>query len=301
MYRSIGICMLLLFSMSCQQQFTEGRFIDWQGHRGARGVLPENSLEGFIYALDRDMTTLEMDVVISADSQVVISHEPYVSSEICLDTNGRTLSAERQKELNIYHMTYEEVALYDCGSKPHPRFSKQQKQRTYKPLLRDAIEATEAYAKSTQRPLPYYNIELKSKPEEIGLSQPSHDLFAQLVLAVIEEAGIADRAIIQSFDPAALNAAYTLNPRIGYSFLVEKTSPPWKNKLEALAFTPDVLSPDYRLVDQHLIEFAAEKDMLVIPWTVNDPKEARQLIKLGVDGLITDYPALKKQVEERRH
>lgn len=292
--RALAVLFVFLCFVGCNPQESNS-FIDWQGHRGARGVLPENSLEGFLYALDADMVTLEMDVVISGDSQVVVSHEPYMSAEICLDTNGAPLSEARQQQLNLYTMPYVEIARYDCGSKPHPRFPQQRKMLTYKPLLKDIIEACEVYAQQLNRAAPYYNIELKSSPEAVGISQPEHSAFAALVLAVIAETNVDTRTTVQSFDPLALNAAHALDSSLAYSFLYEQKPADMQALLAPLHFQPDVLSPAFSLVDQQLLDFVKAEGMQLIPWTVNDSATAAQLIKLGVDGLITDYPSLKQK------
>ncbi len=89
---------------------------DVQGHRGARGLRPENTIPGFLVAIDSGVTTIELDVVITKDKQVVVSHEPWMSAAICLDPSGSTLQAKEEKKFNIYQMTYDEVRQFDCGS-----------------------------------------------------------------------------------------------------------------------------------------------------------------------------------------
>jgi glycerophosphoryl diester phosphodiesterase len=295
--KRIPTLLLFLVTIACSNKQTSGRFVDWQGHRGARGVLPENSLEGFLYALDAGMVTLEMDVVISGDSQVVVSHEPYMNAEICLDTNNQALSAERVEQLNLFTMSYAEIARYDCGSKRHARFPEQRKQFAYKPLLKDILQACEAYAAQTGRMAPFYNIELKSAPEAVGVSQPEHAVFAALVLAVVDSAKVSRRTTIQSFDALALNAAHAQNEQLVYSFLFEEKPASLEELLSTLNFSPQVLSPDYHLVDPSMRAFATAHDMHIIPWTVNDSATAAQLLELGVDGLITDYPELRIKLE----
>src|SRR5690554_2395804 len=98
------------------------RPFDLQCHRGARGLVPENTIAGFLVALDLGVTTLEMDAVISADGEVVVSHEPWMSAEICSHPDGRAVVEEEAPSLNIFEMAYEEVRRYDCGSRGHLRF-----------------------------------------------------------------------------------------------------------------------------------------------------------------------------------
>ena len=100
---------------------------DVQGHRGARGLRPENTIPGFLVAIDSGVTTIELDVVITKDKQVVVSHEPWMSAAICLDPSGSPLQAKEEKKFNIYQMTYDEVKQFDCGSLGNTRFSAAEK------------------------------------------------------------------------------------------------------------------------------------------------------------------------------
>src|SRR5690349_18285871 len=111
---------LTILSMSASAQYIPK--FDVQGHRGARGLYPENTIPAFIAALDSGVTTIEMDVVITKDKQVVVSHEPWMSSAICLDSSGNEFSSKDEKKFNIYELTYDEVKLFDCGSKVNEKF-----------------------------------------------------------------------------------------------------------------------------------------------------------------------------------
>ncbi|RME94372.1 MAG: glycerophosphodiester phosphodiesterase, partial [Bacteroidetes bacterium] len=134
--------------------------IDWQGHRGARGLLPENTIPAFLLALEYpQIKTLEMDVVITQDQQVVVSHEPWMSALICSHSNGKPVSAEEAETLNIYQMTLAEVQSFDCGSRANPRFPTQQPQVGRKPSLAAVFAAADQRARTLERPLPHYNIE----------------------------------------------------------------------------------------------------------------------------------------------
>ena len=131
-----AIAPLLFFAIFAHAPF------DVQGHRGARGLLPENSIPGFKRALELGVTTLEMDVVIAADSTVVVSHEPWMSQVICRRPDGSPVEAA--DEFNLHRMTYEEIRLFDCGSRGHPLFPRQTKMPVTKPRLSDVIDAAEA-------------------------------------------------------------------------------------------------------------------------------------------------------------
>ena len=132
---------------------------DWQGHRGARGLYPENTIGAMREALSYPLiTTLEFDVVISKDGQVIVSHEPWMSEEICLDPKGEPV---KDKAVNLYKLTAKEIAEYDCGSKPHPRFPHQKKVKTHKPLLKDLLSDI-----NKTHPKIAFDIEIKSTVED---------------------------------------------------------------------------------------------------------------------------------------
>lgn len=262
---------------------------DYQGHRGCRGLFPENSLPGFMHALDLGVVTLEMDVVVTADGQVVVSHDPWFAHEICLLPDGREIAPEEERSYRIFDMPYEDVARYDCGSLGHPRFPEQRKMEAKKPLLTEVIAAAEKYAAESGRPLPFYNIETKSTPRGDSLFHPTPDVFAQAVVDVVRAEGIGKRTTIQSFDVRTLQYLEGKYPELRLALLVENNWGPEEN-LKQLGFTPHIYSPEYTLVDAKLVQYCKERKMQLIPWTVNDPEHMRILIELGVDGIISDYP-----------
>lgn len=262
---------------------------DLQGHRGCQGLMPENSLPGFRHALEIGVTTLELDVVISADSQVVVSHEPWLSPEFCADTAGRRVNSDSEVRYNLFEMFYAEIRQYDCGSLPHPRFPKQQKLPTYKPLLREVLDSTESHARRLERPLPFYNVEIKRRPEWDDVFHPEVGTFVDLVLAEVKASRAKERIIIQSFDPKTLRLVRKADSTIPLALLIENERTPAEN-LATLGFVPEIYSPYFRLVDEELIRYASQNDMKVIPWTVDDPADMQALIARGVDGIITNYP-----------
>ena len=268
---------------------------DLEGHRGARGLYPENSIPGFIHALDLGVTTLEMDVVISADGKVVVSHEPFMSPEICILDDDSISPEQAEKEYNIYRMDYSRIMEFDCGSKPHPRFPEQKKIAVSKPLLKDVIDSAEAHAGESGRMLPWYNIETKCTPDGDGVHHPPPGEFTDRLMEVIREAGISDRCIIQSFDIRTLQHLHKEDAPVLLSLLIYNNRTPEKN-IEELGFTPDIYSPYHPFVDENLVEFCHSRSMKVVPWTVNDLREMRKLMKLGVDGLISDYPDLYSEL-----
>lgn len=267
---------------------------DVQGHRGCRGLMPENTVPAFLKALDLGVTTLELDVVISKDRQVVVSHEPYFNAAFSIKPDGQPVDKKEQKNLNLYQMDYIDIKRYDVGSGGNPTYPEQQKIKTCKPLLSEVFEQAEAYRKAKNLPAFSYNIEIKSEASEYDQSQPQPAAFCDLVLAVIKRYVPTERIVIQSFDFAVLKHWHQQTesgryPQIRLAALVENLRSPEKN-LEELGFRPAIYSPYYRLLGQEKIARLHEQHIQVIPWTVNQIDDMKRLKAWGVDGLITDYP-----------
>src|SRR5688500_119603 len=129
-YRLIFVMLLMAIAYSGSSQYIPK--FDVQGHRGARGLKPENTIPGFLLAIDSGVTTIELDVVVTRDKQVVVSHEPWMSVSICLDPAGSPLQPKDEKKKNIYQMTYEQVRQFDCGSLGNKNFPEQEKMTVYK-------------------------------------------------------------------------------------------------------------------------------------------------------------------------
>ena len=282
---------------STSAEMTSSSGLDLQGHRGARGLLPENTLPSFERALELGVTTLEMDVVITKDKQVVLSHEPWFSSHICSLPSGDPVPLASEKEYKIYEMTYNEVKQFDCGIRGNAGFPKQEKMRVFKPLLKDVIAFAEAYQEKKGLPPVLYNIETKSRPDRDGIFHPGPEEFAGLLIEVLTSANIVDRATIQSFDTRTLVVAKNTNPDISLALLVgNHDTMDFAGHIENLGFDPAIYSPHYKLVDKKLIEDAHARNISVIPWTINTLNEMQEMVDLGVDGIITDYPDLGVQL-----
>ena len=300
--KSVNNLVLLIGSaliFSCADQVKEQKKIDLQGHRGCRGLMPENTIAGFVKALEIGVTTLEMDVVISKDKQVLLSHEPFLSPEICYDSLGQEIGENMEDSFNIYKMNYEDVAKCDCGSKVHERFPDQLKMKTFKPLLSDVIIAVEKYRKENSLPTVYYNIETKSMFGWDRNFHPNPKEFVDLLVSVIKNGNIENVATIQSFDPRTLMVAHKYYPDISLAFLIAE-SPEFEENLEVLGFVPDIYSPNFFLVNAELMEYATQNNMKVIPWTVNDKGSMIDLLDAGVDGLITDYPDIANDLFQQK-
>lgn len=266
---------------------------DKQGHRGCRGLLPENTIPAMKKALDLGVTTLEMDAVITKEGEVVLSHEPFFNHEISTRPDGSLVTEKEEKSLNIYQMTYNEVRQFDVGLRPHPRFPRQQKMAVAKPRLREVIDSVKQYCAEKGLRFPQWNIETKSQPFTDGLYHPAPAAFVDKLVAVIHEKGIAEATIIQSFDFRTLTYLHQQYPAIKTAMLIEDYDKrTLEQQLEALGFVPTIYSPHYSLVSKPLVDQCHEKGMKLIPWTVNDIEGITKLRALGVDGIITDYPNL---------
>ncbi|HZH99963.1 MAG TPA: glycerophosphodiester phosphodiesterase family protein [Flavisolibacter sp.] len=268
---------------------------DKQGHRGSRGLMPENTIPAMIKALELGVTTLEMDVVITADQQVVLSHEPFFNHEIATKPDGSSVEVAEEKRLNLYKMSYDEIRKFDVGMKPHPRFPRQQKLAVAKPLLTALVDSVEAYISSKRLPPVFYNIETKSHPLTDHLFHPAPDLFVDLLMEVIRKKNIQDRVIIQSFDIRTLQYVHQRHPSVQTALLIEDDDKrSFQEQLDRLGFIPSIYSPHYSLVTTDLLQACKQKAMRLIPWTVNDAYTIKTLRAMGVDGIISDYPDLFK-------
>lgn len=270
---------------------------DREGHRGCLGLMPENTIAAMKKAVDLNVTTLEMDAVMTKDGEVILSHEPFFNHEITTKPDGSFVKEEEEKSLNIYRMTYDEVKRYDVGLKPHPRFPQQEKMAAVKPLLRDVIDSIKLYCKEKNRPFPQWNIETKTQPQTDGVYHPAPAEFVEALMKVIKEKGIEKNVIIQSFDFRTLQYLYQHYPHMRTAMLVEDYDKRTLYELlAALGFAPTIFSPAQSLVTKELVEACHQKKMQVIPWTVNETDEMQKLIALNVDGIITDYPNLFSQL-----
>lgn len=266
---------------------------DKEAHRGGRGIMPENTVEAMVNAIGIGISTLEMDVVITKDKKVILSHEPFFNHEISITPSGQFIEEAKERDYNIYKMTYEEVKKYDVGMKPHPRFPQQQKLKAYKPLLSDVFAAVKDYMMTAKRPPLIYNIETKTDPKTDGKYHPAPEEFVELLMKEIKDANLMEMVIIQSFDFRTLQYLHKKYPSIKTAMLVEANdNRSFRKQLDDLGFNPTIYSPAYELITENLVTEAHAKGIRIVPWTVNDAATVKKLKALKVDGLITDYPEL---------
>ena len=283
-------CLTAVFFLHCFVLQAQNPVIR-QGHRGCRGLMPENTIAAMKKALDLGVQVLELDVVISKDKQVLLSHDLYFSSEISLKPSGDTVSHAEEKQLLLYGMSYAEIRKYDVGRKHNRAFARQQNPAAYKPLLSELIDSVDLYAKQKSFPLPSFNIEIKSQPQTDDIAHPQPQEFVQLVMNVCKSKNITGRMDIQSFDVRPLRIIHQEHPEIQLSYLTSNTKTVAEN-LQDLGFTPAWYSPYYKAVTEQTVRFCHEKQVRIVPWTVNTKEEITALTRMGVDAIITDYPDL---------
>jgi glycerophosphoryl diester phosphodiesterase len=261
---------------------------DLQGHRGCRGLMPENSIPAFMKAVQLGVTTLEMDVVISKDHEVVVSHEPWMSHVICSHPDGSPVKKGEEKQLNLYQMDYQDIQQYDCGMRRNPKFPDQKKMKTVKPTLKVVVKSVEKFAKDQNYPSPKFSIEIKSEAKDYNTFQPEPKEFVKLVLDEIRSLGIEDHTILQSFDINVLEVLHQQeNRKFSISFLVD-SGRKLNTHLSKITFVPEVFSPAYQMVSPKMILECHAAGIKIIPWTVNDKETMNQLKEWKCDGAITD-------------
>ncbi len=262
---------------------------DIQGHRGCRGLYPENTVVAFIEAVKLGVTTLEMDVVVSKDNELIVSHDPWMNPDICIYPESKAGTDEAKSLAYIYKMTSSEITQYDCGTLNNTKFPEKKSLFATKPKLRDVIDAVEKYIADNHLPAVQYNIETKSTPDGDDVFHPKPNVFAGLLYSLLKQKEILSRSIIQSFDPRTLQEVRKIDPNVRLALLVFNADGLKKN-ISRLGFTPNIYSPNFMLVGKKLIADCHKRRMQVIPWTVNDETKMMKLKAMGVDGIITDYP-----------
>jgi glycerophosphoryl diester phosphodiesterase len=264
--------------------FNEKKF-HLQGHRGARGLLPENTIESCLEALKWGVDGLEIDVVVSKDGQIIVSHEPWMSPLICSFPDGKPVNTEGVRLLDL---NYEDIKKYDCGLRGHPKFLQQKPVKCYKPTFYDLVNEVH---NSSKKPLkPFFNIEIKSLSAYYRRYVPTPNEFVKLLKAPLSTMP-ENSFYISSFDPQVLRVVKREMPKIPLAFLTENTLSVALN-IRRLGFIPDMYSPYHRFISPKTVKIAHKLRMKVVTWTVNDVKTAQKLKNWGVDGIITDYPNL---------
>lgn len=252
------------------------------GHRGCRGIMPENSVVGFKKAIEDGADGIEWDVVVNGDGKLVISHEPYFHKDFCLDQDGKTI--ENEKPYNIYKMTQAEIEAFDCGSKVHMGFPDQQKLITRKPLLKDAV----AKLKSSIRGK-LILFEIKSEAAEYGISQPHPNEFVDLILNEVATYKFPN-VVYMSFDKNIIEALHKKAPELRLAYLTYLPSKSANAYLKELSFKPFALGMYHKTLNKRKLRQLRDKGVSAYAWTINTTDDAHKMMDLGIDAIITDYP-----------
>ena len=243
------------------------------GHRGARAVLPENTMPTFEYAIGAGVDVLELDLAVTKDNVVVVSHDPYLNPTICKDVQGKVA---------IRNLTFAELQRYDCGARQNPLFPKQ------KPVPGTRIPRFDDVLALADRGNFHFNVETKIFAKWPELT-PSPEDFARLVLEAVKKRGLVDRVILQSFDYRTLHAMKKLEPRMRLSALFDSASKPFVEIARDAGAS--IVSPKYPLVTKAEVDAAHAAGLQVVPWTANTREDWAKLVDAGVDAIISDDPA----------
>ena len=260
--------------------------IDVQAHRGGAGLFPENTIPAMKNAIDLGVNTLEFDLQLSQDGEVVVSHDNYFHPRYSTRPDGTLILAEDPKEF-LYTMPYDSIAKYDVGTRFVERWPTQQKMAVAKPLARELIEETEAYGGGKLN----YNIEIKSWPGDgEGTLWPDYKTFCDACVPLLVELIPLDRLIVQCFDPRSLEYIHETWPDVTLSFLTEADLTDVEEIMGMLSFQPAWWSPESSVVTPENVAWCHERGIKVVPWTVDDPEEMKRLVDCGVEAIISNYP-----------
>jgi glycerophosphoryl diester phosphodiesterase len=254
------------------------------GHRGARARRPENTIPAFEYAIAQGVDALEMDMAVTKDNVIVISHDPILRAPVC--TGPRD-------EVMIRSLTLAQVRAWDCGAQRNPKFPEQQ------PIAHTRMPTLDEVFDLAPRGRFDYNIETKSFPDKPEYT-PAPDEFARLVLEKIRRHRLERRIILQSFDFRTLVAMRKLAPEIRLSALTENDQRPFA-LISKNAANAEIVSPEFHLVTAEKVADAHRAGLQVVPWTANNPADWDMLIAARVDAIISDDPGELIRYLQKRH
>lgn len=264
--------------------------IDIGGNRGFRGMYPENSIQAFTRAVKIGVNTIEMDVVISKDNKVVVSHELTIDENICSKPDGTPMTEADKGKYKIYEMNYDEIKKFDCGSRGNSRFTDQVKASAYRPLLTEVIDAVEKYIKDNNLPPVTYNIQIVSSKKGDEVMHPEPPQFSKAVYDIAKAKGVLAHTLFSSFDMRILQELHKADGSTMTALLSDKSTDDLETNLKDLHFNPTVYSPTFLLVTKAMVAKCHALGIKLIAWTPNEITKMTALKALGVDGIITDYP-----------
>jgi glycerophosphoryl diester phosphodiesterase len=249
------------------------------GHRGCRGVMPENSLEAFEHAVRLGVKSIELDVVVTGEGRLLVSHEPYINPTIC-SLEGKVLHQHEKR--NIFEMNAAEINLYDCGSLENMEFPEQAKIAVRKPYLNEVLDL---YLPQGIEIL----AEIKSEVDDYGIFQPFPMKYAELLVLELREYAKYENLILMSFDENLLNEIAAISSDFRLAYVTERAEP-IEHQLDKLYFNPVAVCPRFDLAKEIFAAKLFSNPFRIYPWTVNTHDDLNQLSGLEIQGIITDYP-----------
>ena len=289
---------VLLAAASCVNKESEYT-VDVQAHRGGMGLYPEESLDAMINSVKLGVNTLEMDLCVTQDGVVILSHDLYFHHRYATYPDGTPVMSGDPK-VYLYHWSYSEIVKWDVGQKYNPEWPERNYMPEVKPVASDVIRAVEKYTADNNLPPMYYNIEIKSSEAEgEGVLWPEYHEFTDICMAMLESLNLGDRLIIQCFDERALNYINEKYPGHRLSFLWEGYEKDFDHNMTLVNFIPEWVSPEHDNVDSLFMAKAHKLGMKVVTWTVDNPADMERLMDLKVEAIISNYPdRLLKAVED---
>jgi glycerophosphoryl diester phosphodiesterase len=268
------LCVVTVILSLMPQTAAPSKRILVHGHRGARAMRPENTIPAFEYAIKAGVDALEMDMAVTRDNVIVISHDPILEAPVCNGPRPRAV---------IHELTLAEVREWDCGAVKNPNFPNQVPAPGTKMPTLDEVLSLSKLGKFD------FNIETKSfadKPEYT----PSPEEFVRLFLSEVRKHHLEKRVMLQSFDFRTLVACEKMAPRLRRVALTEADQRDFVTIAREGGHAQNI-SPNYELVTKAKIEVAHRAGLQVVPWTVNKPADWDRMIEAGVDAIISDDPA----------
>ena len=250
------------------------------GHRGCRGVYPENTIEGFKKAIEFGVDGIELDVVVNKNQELVISHESYIDTSYCL-TNKID-----NESLNIYKMNISEIQDIDCGSKFIKEFPNQLKIKEKKPTYKEFKKELIDYQGDIL-------FEIKCDNDLVNEYFPNYEKYAKIIFEETRYSRHFDKIHFMSFDYRILNELFKIMPDSKYIYL--SSNKEFEKEMKLLNFEPFGVGIDFNIISQKTIDLVHEKKQIIYGWTINDEENSKSLTSMGLDGVITDYPNIIKK------
>lgn len=297
LFASLPVLLLLAAAMGCgttQKAGSAEKEVAFYrvGHRGTRGLMPENTIPSFKKALEDGANTIEFDVHITRDSQVVIYHDASFNPDYTTMPDGSDIPKAARNRYTFYQMDYADIRKFIIGEKPYPAFPQQQRLKTYAPLMTEMIDSIEAFTRHSRKAPAIYLLEIKSGASSDGREQPDPETYMRIMMAALKPylKALSGRLIIQSFDMRPLQILHRDYPAIPLGFLTGDKKATLDGNLQALGFDPAFYNPEFHLVNPGFLQQCHARGMKVLPWTVEELEDMARLKDMGVDGIITDYP-----------